>query len=387
MIKISTDNLVIPSKISDRIYLLDTSLRDGEQTPGVSYTVENKIKIARQLDMLGIDVIEAGFPITSEGELESVKKIAKENLSAEICGLAMCNKKSIDLALDCDVDRIHVFIATSNLHLEQKLKMTKEDALKQAVEQVEYAKSHGVKIEFSAEDATRSDLDFVIKIFQAVEDAGADVLDIADTVGVLTPSSMHVLANKIVSSVKIPVSVHCHNDFGLAVANSLAAIEVGAKQIHVVVNGMGERAGNASLESVAMGLKHLLKTNTGIKLDKLMETSSLLQNLSGIYMPPNTPIIGENAFAHESGIHVHGMLSNPATYEPIDPTEINIDRKYVVGKHSGTHSIKNKLNQLGFTYTEAQLKTIIYKVKLLGDQSQKISDEKLKSIVNETINQ
>ncbi|MEM4297228.1 MAG: 2-isopropylmalate synthase, partial [Nitrososphaerota archaeon] len=300
--------------MSETVKIFDTTLRDGEQTPGVSLTPEEKLEIARQLDRLGVDIIEAGFPVVSKGEAEAVKLIAKAGLNAVICSLARVEKADIDVALSCDVQEIHTFIATSDIHLNYKLKLSREDALRKAVEGVEYAKCHGVRVEFSAEDATRSDVEFLKRVFKEVCDAGADRIDIPDTVGVCTPERMMKLVREVRSVCNVPISVHCHNDFGLAVANSLAAVEAGASEVHVTVNGLGERAGNAALEEVVMGLHQLYGKRTNIKTQLIYETSLLVSKLTGIRVQPNKAIVGDNAFGHESGIHTHGVLSLPLTY-------------------------------------------------------------------------
>ena len=304
------------------VRIFDTTLRDGEQTPGVSLSPEKKLNIAKKLDELGVDAIETGFPIISNGERESVKMITSANLNAELCGLARTNKKDIDAAIDCGLNYIHTFIATSDIHLEYKLKMTREQALEKAVEAVEYGKSHGLQVEFSAEDATRTDREFLKHIFGEVAKAGADRIDIPDTVGYSTPQYIGEITKDAIEATNLPVSVHCHNDFGLAVANAISGIQSGAKCAHVTINGIGERAGNASLEEFVMALNSLQfeqKWETNINTKLLYDTSRYVSKLVGISVQPNKAIVGENAFGHESGIHTHGVLNNPLTYEPISP--------------------------------------------------------------------
>ena len=365
---------------SRKITIFDTTLRDGEQTPGVSLTPENKLQLAKQLDRLGVDIIEAGFPITSDGEIEAVKTIAKEGLNAEICALARTSKNDIDSALSCGVDSIHMFIATSDIHLKYKLKMTREQVLAKAVESVEYGKKHGVIVEFSAEDATRSDVTYLKDVFKAVCEAGADRVDIPDTVGVITPEKMFNLVTDIRKTIKVPISLHCHNDFGLAVANTLAGISAGAKTAHVAVNGLGERAGNASLEELVMALKclHFMKTN--IKTNLIYETSLLVSRITGIVIQPNKAITGENAFGHESGIHTHGVLSMPLTYEPIEPELVGRRRWIQAGKHAGGHGIESQLKDLGITVTPDQVKNIVERVKNIGDKGKRLTDTDLSAI-------
>ena len=303
----------------EKVRIFDTTLRDGEQTPGVSITPEQKVQIAIKLDKLGIDTIEAGFPIVSNGEMQAIKRINKEGLNAEICGLARTINSDIDSALKCDLKYIHTFIATSDIHLKYKLKMTRDQVLEKAVSAVEYAKKHGMHVEFSAEDATRSDRFFLYNVFKAVANAGADRVDLPDTVGYATPQYITELVKEVKKSISIPISMHCHDDFGLAVANSIAGINAGASCAHVTINGLGERAGNASLEEFVMSLQCLYGKEHNIKTDLLYETSKFVSNTMGIIVQPNKAIIGENAFGHESGIHTHGILNNPLTYEPISP--------------------------------------------------------------------
>jgi len=368
------------------VYIFDTTLRDGEQTPGVALTVDEKIKIAEALDSLGVDVIEAGFPITSPGEFDAVKRIARLGLNAKICALARTNLKDMELALEADVDRVHVFIATSDLHLKYKLGLTREEALRRAVEAVEYLKSHGVEVEFSAEDATRSDPSYLEQVYSAVARAGADFLDIPDTVGVATPELMESLVKRIigVSRGKI-VSVHCHDDFGLATANSIAGVRAGARQVHVTINGIGERAGNASLEEVVMALKMLYGYEVGVRTEKLVEVSRLVSRLTGVPVQPNKAVVGRNAFGHESGIHTHGVLRNPATYEPFPPEVVGARRWLAVGKHAGSHGIRARLEELGFKVDEDQLKAIMSRVKALGDMGRRVTDKDMIEIAEEIL--
>ncbi|WP_088335564.1 2-isopropylmalate synthase [Methanopyrus sp. KOL6] len=369
----------------DRVRIFDTTLRDGEQTPGVSLTVEEKVEIAMKLDEFGVDTIEAGFPVASEGEFEAVKMIASEELEAEICGLARCVKGDIDAAIDADVDCVHVFIATSDIHLKYKLEMSREEALERAVEGVEYASDHGVTVEFSAEDATRTDWDYLLEVYKATVEAGADRVNVPDTVGVMTPPEMYRLTAEVVDAVNVPVSVHCHNDFGMAVANSLAAVEAGAEQVHVTVNGIGERAGNASLEQVVMALKALYDIELGVRTEMLVELSRLVERLTGVVVPPNTPIVGENAFAHESGIHSHGVIKKAETYEPIRPEDVGHKRRIVLGKHAGRHAIKKKLEEMRIEVTEEQLDEIVRRVKELGDKGKRVTEDDLEAIARDVV--
>ena len=305
--------------LSDKIYIFDTTLRDGEQTPGVALTVDEKIQIAQKLNNLGVDKIEVGFPASSKGETESARKIKQMDLDSTLVGLARSVKGDIDAVIDSDLEYVHTFIGTSPLHRDYKLKMTKEEIISKAVESVEYAYDHGLTVEFSAEDATRTEREFLFDVFDEVVSAGASFLDVPDTVGILTPIVTHELISDIKSTFEIPISVHFHNDFGLATANTLTAIECGANQAHVTVNGLGERTGNCSLEELVMTLKSAYGIDLGLDTTRLYSLSNLVGRLTGVKMPVNKPIVGANAFAHESGIHVHGILNNASTYEPVYP--------------------------------------------------------------------
>ena len=314
--------------------------------------------------------------------------ITSANLNAELCGLARTNKKDIDVAIDCGLNYIHTFIATSDIHLEYKLKMTREQALEKAVEAVEYGKSHGLQVEFSAEDATRTDREFLKKVFGEVAKAGADRIDIPDTVGYSTPQYIAEITKDAIDATKLPVSVHCHNDFGLAVANAISGIQAGAQCAHVTINGIGERAGNASLEEFVMALNSLQfeqKWETNINTKLLYETSRYVSKLIGITVQPNKAIVGENAFGHESGIHTHGVLSNPLTYEPISPEIVGRTRWLQVGKHAGIHGMNAMLKEYGVEPNDEQTKQILDQVKSIGDQGKQVTEVELLSIANEVI--
>ena len=369
------------------IKIFDTTLRDGEQTPGVSLTPEDKLKIAIQLDKLGVDTIEAGFPITSRGEADAVKEIAQAGLKSEICGLARAEPKDIETALKCNVDLVHVFIATSDIHMEHKLKMDRKEVIKKATEMVKLVKERGVPVEFSAEDACRSDPEFLIEVFQAVSKAGADRIDIADTVGIMNPTTMFDLVTKVRKVIKEPISMHCHNDFGLATANSLAGMLAGAERIHVAINGLGERAGNAALEEVVMSVQNLYQKETNINTRLIYETSNLVSRLTGISPQPNKAIIGDNAFGHESGIHVHGIINMPITYEPLEPEIVGRKRWIQAGKHAGTHGVKAQLEELGYEANDKQVKEILSRVKDLGDKGKRLTDMDLDSIARSILGQ
>jgi 2-isopropylmalate synthase len=366
--------------LPETVKIFDTTLRDGEQTPGVALTVDEKIRIAKRLDKLGVDTMEVGFPAASEGEKKAAREILKLDLNAQICGLARPLKNDLEAAVDCEVDYIHTFIGTSPLHREFKLKMNKENILNLSVEAVEYIKDHGMVAEFSAEDATRTEFDYLKEVYQAVESAKVDYINVPDTVGVMIPNSMHYLISELKKYLKVPLSVHCHDDFGLAVANSLSAVEAGAEQVHATINGLGERAGNASLEEVVMALIIDYGIKTNIKTKLLVDSSQLVSRITGVKMPPNKAIVGENAFAHEAGIHVHGVLEKAETYEPITPEMVGHTRKIVLGKHTGANAIKSKLDEYGIEVTEDQFNEIFLQVKKLGDKGKCVTDADLKAM-------
>ena len=362
------------------VRIFDTTLRDGEQTPGVSLTPEEKFEIGVQLDKLGVDVIEAGFPSASEGERKAVRELAHAGLKAEICALTRAIKSDIDAALSCDVDSIHTFISTSEVQMKYALNMTPEEVLEKSFEAVQYIKDHGVICEFSPMDATRTDFNFLRKVCMTAEEAGADRINIPDTVGIMNPDSMRRLISRLRETLKVPLSVHCHDDFGLAVANSLAGVDGGAAQVHVTVNGLGERAGNAALEEVVMGLHMIYKLRTGVNTRLLYETSKLVSRLTGVPIQPNKAIVGENAFAHESGIHTKGVVIKPLTFEPISPELVGRRRKLIAGKLAGRHGIRAELREAGIHPTEKQLKEIVKRVKELGDKGKTVTDADLFAI-------
>jgi len=371
---------------TDKIRIFDTTLRDGEQTPGISITPGQKVQIAVKLDELGVDAIEAGFPIVSLGETEAIKTITKIGLNAEIYGLARAVQTDIDAAINCDLKYVHIFIATSDIHMQYKLKMNQEQVREKAIWAVDYAKKHGMQVEFSAEDATRSDRKFVREIFKAVAAAGADRLDIPDTVGYATPQYISQLVKDVVeATIKVPVSMHCHDDFGLAVANTISGINAGASSAHVTINGLGERAGNASLEEFVMALQCLYNRRHNIKTELLYETSKFISNVMGIIVQPNKAIIGENAFGHESGIHTHGIINNPLTYEPISPELVGRKRWLQAGKHAGAHGIKAMLEDFGIEPTNEQLHEIVEKQKNLADKGKAITTAELLSIAGDVM--
>jgi len=382
-IKVEINDLKIPKSDVDlpkKVKIFDTTLRDGEQAPGVALTVDEKIQIAQKLDNLGINTIEYGFPAVSEGERESARQITDLGLNSNICGLARVLKNDIDALLDCDLSYMHTFIGTSPLHRDFKLKMSKEEIIDKATSAIEYAKDHGITVEFSAEDSTRTEIDYLIDVYKAVKDAGADLINVPDTVGVLVPTTSRKLISTLKNEISLPISVHFHNDFGLAVANSLVAIESGAEQAHVTVNGIGERGGNASLEELVVTLKVAYGLDLDIDTTQLYNLSDFVSKVTGIKMPPNKPIVGENAFAHESGIHVHGVLENAATYEPIAPELVGHTRKIALGKHTGANALRAKLDEYDIKMDEDQFCTVYDQVKGLGDRGKSITDADLKAI-------
>ena len=375
------------TRMPERVKILDTTLRDGEQTPNVALSSEDKVKIAQALDELGVDIIEAGFPINSEGEADAVSRIAGAGLKAEICALCRASPGDIDAALACDVDSVHIFLATSKTHLEKKLKITQEEARDKAVAAVQYAKDHGLIAEFSCEDGTRTELAFLDVVHKAIQEVGVDRIDIADTVGVMTPTAMTQFVAEIKKSVKVPLAVHCHDDFGMSVANSLAGVLGGAEEVHCTINGLGERAGNAALEEVVMGLQAFYNVRTNINTRKMAFVSRLVSQLTGVAVQPNKAIVGENAFSHEAGIHVHGVMSECSTYEPMRPEIVGKERKFVIGKHSGVHSVDNKLREYGLELDKDQMKEVVTRVKKWAESGKKLDDAELLAVAYDVMGQ
>ncbi|MFP3191761.1 MAG: 2-isopropylmalate synthase [Thermoproteus sp.] len=367
-----------------RVRFFDTTLRDGEQMPGVSLTVHEKVEIGLALDDLGVDYIEAGFAAVSPEEAEAVRRIARDASRAVVASLARANKADVDAAVDADVDMVHVFIATSDLHMRYKLRMDRGEVLRRIAESVEYAKSRGVKVLFSAEDATRSDLSFLAEAFKTAIEAGADEINVPDTVGVMTPGRMRHLVEYLKARLPpVPMHVHCHDDFGMAVANTIAAIEAGADVAQVTVNGFGERGGNAALEEVAAAARFLLGMEVGLRLERLYETSRLVARLFGIQLQPNKAVVGDNAFSHESGIHVHGVLNNPFTYEPMTPEAVGNRRRIVLGKHSGRHSVEWALKQMGIEPEPRLVDYLVSRIKDYAMRKRPVDEAALRRMVEE----
>jgi 2-isopropylmalate synthase len=379
------------------IRIFDTTLRDGEQSPGASMNLDEKVKIAHALVDLGVDVIEAGFPIASPGDFEAVRDVSKNVRGATVCGLARCHEKDIDRAWEAlktaERPRIHVFLATSAIHREFKLKMTPEEIIQRAVAGVERAVGYCDDIEFSPEDAARTELDFLCEVVEAAIAAGATTVNIPDTVGYATPRQMgHVISTlreRVPNIDRAVISVHCHNDLGLAVANSLAAVEAGAGQIECTINGIGERAGNCSLEEVVMALRtrfDYYQADTRIRSQRLVPTSRLVSGITGMQVQRNKAIVGRNAFAHEAGIHQDGMLKEPSTYEIMRPEDVGFSRtELVLGKHSGRAALADRARAMGFHLTGEQLQTVFDEFKRLADKKKEIYDGDIAALIKKTM--
>ncbi|MFN3479618.1 MAG: 2-isopropylmalate synthase [Thermodesulfovibrionales bacterium] len=379
------------------IKIFDTTLRDGEQSPGASMNVDEKLQVARQLVRLGVDIIEAGFPIASPGDFEAVNRIAVDVKGATIAGLARARDEDIERAAEslkpAESRRIHTFIATSDIHLQYKLKMSRDAVLEAAVRAVKKARQYTDDVEFSAEDATRSDWDYLCRVTEEVIKAGAKTVNIPDTVGYTVPQEFGELIEYLMNNVpnidKAIISVHCHNDLGLAVANSLTAILKGAGQVECTVNGIGERAGNASMEEIVMALKTRPKfynADTKIVTQEIYKTSRLVSKITGMVVQPNKAIVGANAFAHEAGIHQDGFLKERSTYEIMRPEDVGIPQsKLVLGKHSGRHAFKARLQELGYDLSEEELNRAFEKFKRLADQKKYIFDEDIETLVSEEV--
>ena len=384
---------------SDRLTVFDTTLRDGEQAPGFSMRIDEKVKMARQLAALGVDIMEAGFPIASEADAEAVRVIATQIRGPVIAALARCTPKDIERAgwslSPAPRRRIHVFIATSDLHLERKLRMTREECLRAAMNAVRLARQFTDDVQFSAEDATRSDPDFLWRIVEAVIQSGATTINLPDTVGYSTPDEIQAfftgMINRVPSSDQVTWSTHCHDDLGLAAANTLAALTGGARQIECTINGIGERAGNASLEEVIMATRvrsDRLPFATGIDTRELYAASQLLTTLTGEGVQANKAIVGRNAFAHEAGIHQDGMLKDRRTYEIMRPEDVGVPQAtLVLGKHSGRHAVQRRCEQLGVTLERRELDEVYRAVIALADREKTVSDRDLSRIVASTRSQ
>ncbi len=381
------------SEPENRIRIFDTTLRDGEQAPGCSMTLREKLRVAKALAELNVDIIEAGFPAASPGDFESVKAIADENFGPTICGLARCNAEDIEkvhaAVKGADRHRIHVFVATSAIHREHKLKMAKEEIIKSAVGAVTMARELVDDVEFSPEDASRTELGYLAEVVSAAIEAGATTVNIPDTVGYTVPAEFDRLFRYLKEHVAgiddITLSVHCHNDLGMAVANSLAAVHAGARQIECTINGIGERAGNCSLEEVVMALRtraEFFDLHTDIDSKRLYPTSRLVSSITGMHVPRNKAIVGENAFAHEAGIHQHGMLQHASTYEIMRPDDVGISRSnLVLGKHSGRHAFRDRVRELGFELDDFETNRAFQEFKKLADKKKDVFDGDIEAII------
>ncbi len=381
----------------DRVLIFDTTLRDGEQAPGASMSEKEKLEIAFALERLGVDIIEAGFPVISEGDFNSVKSVAKNIKKSIVCGLARSIKKDIDASYEAvrmaKKHRIHVFLATSKIHMKYKLKKSQEEILKMAVDAVKYAKKKVADVEFSPEDASRSERDFIFKIVEEVIKAGATTVNIPDTVGYSMPSEYGSLIADIKNNVpninKAIISVHCHDDLGVAVANSLSAVREGARQVECTVNGIGERAGNASMEEIVMAIKtrpDIYRCKTRVNTKEICRVSRLVSKSTGFIVPPNKAIVGNNAFRHESGIHQDGILKERSTYEIMLPQDVGfMGTGLILGKHSGRHAFKERLKQLGVTVKGKELDLAFERFKSVADKKKQVFDEDLLAIVEDEL--
>jgi 2-isopropylmalate synthase len=382
-------------KANKRVLVFDTTLRDGEQSPGASMNLTEKLEVARALELLGVDIIEAGFPITSPDDFEAVRAIARQVRRPAVCGLARCVTKDIDRAAEAVGDarhgRIHVFLATSKIHREHKLHKARDEIVRLAVEGVRHARAAIQDIQFSPEDAARTEPDFLAEVVSAVIEAGATTVNIPDTVGFATPDHFRRVIEYLFEHVsnigKAVIAVHCHNDLGMAVANTLAAVQGGARQVEVTINGIGERAGNAAMEEVVMALNTRPEIFggcvTGIKTPLLLPTSRLVSRVTGLTVSRNKPVVGENAFAHESGIHADGVLKKASTYEIMDPKAVGLARnKLVLGKHSGRHQFRQRLKELGFRLSDKQVDALFFgPFKELADRKKEVFDEDIAALV------
>ena len=381
----------------DVVRIFDTTLRDGEQSPGFSMNTDEKIRMARQLAKLGVDTIEAGFPVSSRGDLEAIQAVAREVRDVPIAALARAKKSDIDAAVEAlkpaAASRLHIFLATSDLHLQVKLHMTREQALEAIGSMVRYGRQHVAEVEFSAEDAGRTDIAYLCQVCKTAVDAGATILNLPDTVGYAVPEEYGEMFRRVREFLGdaqgITLSAHCHDDLGLAVANSLAAVRAGVRQIECTVNGIGERAGNAALEEIAVALavrKDSFGVTTNIKLDQLFPASRLLTEVTGAVVAPNKAVVGANAFAHEAGIHQDGIIKNPLTYEIISPETVGVpSRSLVMGKHSGRNALRTNLRDLGFEPSDAELAEIYRRVTALADESKSVRPRDILGIAHEVI--
>ena len=382
---LSPFNSLVGRSLPERVIVYDSTLRDGEQMPGVRFDPEQKATIARKLDEVGVHQIEAGFPAVSQTEHASVKAISGLGLDAEILCLSRTLEGDIDSAIECDVDMVLLFIATSDLHLRYKLRMSRDEVLERAVSATEYAVSHGLRTSVSTEDTTRSDLEFVLRLFSECCDAGAVRVGITDTLGCSSPEAISHVVERVRASVRVPVSAHLHNDFGLAAMNAVAALTSGAEAIATTVGGLGERGGNVSLEQLVMILRHLYGRDIGISTEGLTELAGVVFDAAGMQIPPNQPWVGPNAFSHESGIHVAAILNCPLTYECVPPESVGNRRRLVLGKHSGTAIVRSRLSERDVDATQEQICEIVREIKRRGEQRGRVPEEEFWSIVDSVL--
>jgi methanogen homocitrate synthase len=362
------------------VEICDVTLRDGEQTPGVSFSCEEKQEIAWKLDAIGVEVIEAGFPTVSPYERECVSCIAQMGLDASICCLARARPGDVEVAIDCDVDMVSIFIATSDLHIRHKYRKPREEVLCGALEMIDLARDHGLRVRFAAEDASRTDISFLKEVYQRGEERGADLLSFADTVGCLVPIEMYAIMSELVASVGRPLCAHCHNDMGCATANTITAAQAGAYQLHTTVNGIGERAGNAALEEVLVALR--MKGGVDrYDLSHLTELSALVERYSGITLQKTKPVVGDHAFSHESGIHIAAILEDPQTYEYFLPDMVGGKRRFILGKHTGKKALEHVVATLGYQLNEQQICTVLDEVKELGESKIGITPDTLTALI------
>lgn len=381
-----SDNLLMRElslTLPEQVEICDVTLRDGEQSPGVVFARDEKLEIAHLLDELGVDIIEAGFPVVSQDERECVRAVARAGLDARVCCIARAVMGDVDAAIECDVDMVSVFVATSDLHLEYKYKKPLEEVVGCAIDAAQHAKDHGLVVRFAAEDATRTPIPRLLSVFRMAQDVGVDYASIADTVGILNPFTTQHLVRTLKEQLSIPLCLHCHDDLGLATANTLVGAACGARQLHATVNGIGERAGNTPLEELLLGLR----LHFGVErynLSVITRLSKLVEKHSGMAVAKNKAVVGENAFAHESGIHVAAIIGHPRTYEVFDPRLVGAERRIVIGKHTGTKALRYIAEQLGYHLTDECLYMVLGRIKQCSELKKGISCETLRRFIEES---
>lgn len=367
------------------VQVYDSTLRDGEQMPGIAFSLEQKVAIARKLDEIRVPQIEAGFPAVSDGEKRAIRAISKLGLDAEILALSRVIKGDIDATIDAGVDMVLLFVATSDIHLRYKFNKPREYVLEKVVESLDYCRSRGIRAALSCEDSTRTEMEFLLQVYAAAEKAGASRLGITDTVGCASPEAIHMMVTELRKRFRTPVSIHLHNDYGLALANAVAGVKAGAVAVATTVNGIGERAGNVPLEEFVATLKFVYGKDLGVDTSRLKELCEMVASYSKVPIGRNHPLVGDNVFAHESGIHVAAVLSCPQTYESIPPEMVGNKRHLILGKHSGAHYIKKRLEDLGMKSSDEQVAQILAKVKALGEVKGRVSDSDFEDLVKEVM--